>query len=122
MNTDQVGQWGEHMAAAWFIKQGYDVYFPKSTKNSCIDFIVEKDNKTFRIQVKASSHTHMSGRMKTPAPRVQVRNKGGFDFLFAIHTCGKARLYPIDECPSYHIKFPLGMRKVKKNIYDIELF
>jgi len=123
MNNNQVGQWGEHVAAAWFIKNGYDVYFPNSISNANIDFIVEKNGEIHRIQVKASSHsTSIDSKHKTPMPKVNVSNRGGFDYLFAVHTCGKARLYPADACPKQTVIFSLGIRKTEKNIYDIDLF
>ena len=123
MNNLQVGQWGEHVAAAWFIKKGYDVYWPKSSANKSVDFIVEKDGETHRVQVKASTYMESGRTNRTPRPSVHVRNKGGFDYLFAIHVCGKARLYPVDALPKAKIVFPLGTgRPITKNIYDVELF
>lgn len=126
MNHLQVGQWGEHIAAAWFIRQGWNVYSPRSANNANIDFVVEKDGELYSIQVKASSSFNKGGGT-TPLPVVYLgRNgipvKSGFDYLFAVHTSGKARLYPASDCPKFTVGFPAGINKSKPHPYDIELF
>jgi len=89
MSSQQLGQWGEHIAAAWFIKQGYHVLFPRSSSHVGYDFIAEKDSSSERIQVKTGAG------YRNFYPRVTCKfDLAKFDKLMVIHIDGFARLYP----------------------------
>lgn len=49
----QKGMWGEYIAAAWLISQGYEVFFPQV--NASCDLIALRDGKPIRVEVKAAS-------------------------------------------------------------------
>lgn len=118
MNNIQTGQWGEHQAAAWFLRQGYNIYFPRSAGNEGIDFIAEKDGNVLKIQVKAGDNFNGKG---LPKINFKTKGKNTFDFLFAIHTCGKARLYPVSKAPSGGTTFGNNIRP-SRCPYEIDLF
>jgi hypothetical protein len=107
LTNEKIGLYGEAKASAYFFKRGFQVLFPRSQNNYGYDFVVEKEGKLSRIQVKASAFYRMG------KPEICIMGGGktldtsAFDFLFVIHMCGLARLYPAADAPKKSTSFNL---------------
>jgi hypothetical protein len=119
LTNEAIGQWGEHTSAAWFHKHGYRVSFPKSQNNAGYDFIVEKSGVMQRVQVKASAYYRMGRPEVCIVGGGKVLDTNGFDLLFTVHMCGKARLYPASDAPKRSVSF--GGVAPKPHKHDIVL-
>lgn len=114
LTSNQLGIWGEHVAAAWFIKHGYNVLFPRSTQHRGYDFLVEKNSNASRVQVKTGAN------YRGNVPRVNCKiDKSQFDMLFVLHYSGLARLYTSSDAVC-DVKFTDEMNN-KKNKFTITL-
>jgi hypothetical protein len=73
MPEHYVGSMSEHLAAAWYLGRGYQVYWP-AMQHSFVDFVVEKKRRLQKVQVKTATWSK-SGRHAYLQCRTRLTNK-----------------------------------------------
>lgn len=85
-NNGARGNWGEAVAAAWLLRQGYELF--KGWGNTSCDFIAARDGELIRVEVKIASITKYGRKVVTA-----VRH-GTFDWLLVVTPDGDILLNP----------------------------
>ena len=88
MKSHQLGAANELRAAAYFLEEGYNVFWP-AVQQSMVDFVIEKDGFYQRVQVKSAtwnrqrSNTYLRIAIKTSAK--SPYQSDSFDLLVGVH-------------------------------------
>lgn len=84
-----IGASNEMRAASYYLKQSVQVYFPVC-QQSAVDFIIERDNKLLKVQVKTATWSK-SGKYKYLQCRTRLTNEHQnikpselYDILFVV--------------------------------------
>lgn len=89
LQSNQKGIWGEHIAAAWLLRCGYEVF--QGLGNTSVDFIALRDGKSLRVEVKAASvKTH--GK-----PSISTVDWSKFDLLLVVLPDGDVLVDPSSD-------------------------
>lgn len=84
------GAASELLAASFFLKHGYQVYWP-AAQQSWVDFVIYKDEKFQRVQVKtawwnrSSNHDYLQCRIRSTNKYQDIHPKDAFDLLVVIY-------------------------------------
>lgn len=92
----------EFQAAAYYVKQGYEIYWPMHSQSRA-DFLIHKDGEYKKIQVKKATWSQ-TGPYKYLQSRVSTRNKGSkplyeegdFDFIVFVEDEGRMWIMPFE--------------------------
>lgn len=84
-----VGATSEYLAAAYFLSEGYQVYWP-SVQQSCVDFIVDLNGALKRVQVKTGTWNkdHLQCRI-TPRNKTKKNSSEMYDILVVVSDIGQ---------------------------------
>lgn len=127
INTKTQGNIGMSVAIAYYTVSGYNVSIPL-TDNQKYDFIIEKENMLFKVQVKTSSYKTRYGvynvGLKTcggnkSGNTLKYLDKTKIDFLFVLCDDGSCYNIPSHEITSSGGTLNMGklMNKFKVDSY-----